>query len=411
MDLRGPTLVLDRLAGVGLAVYLLAGTWGLHRVIGVEPSLGSQPRSWAVAGLVVLACWPRPGGSGRGRPDPRLLSAELAWLACSLIAVVWAPDIELGGAAAIDLGLMIAVAVAVHRLLRLGDAAALLDGFERAMLGLLLLLMGAALAGGVGPGRLATLGGGPNVFGRNMGLLCVLGLDRAMRGAGGESGAATLGSKFARIGWPMIATLAGLLVALSGSRGAMISTAISLVCLMVLGRARLARRVAVVAGLVILALAVVALTELGAHVADSFADRVLDLFLREHYVSGRDRIYVVALDGGFEAPLLGHGLASFPAATRWPYAHNIVLDAWYELGALGVAVLGLYLATWGRATVLARRRERIGARWIGVDGLRAAALLILVASQFSGGRYDARGLLVLASLSVVAFARARRSRA
>ena len=77
----------------------------------------------------------------------------------------------------------VAVALSLHRLLRRGDAAALIDAFERSMLALLLLLMTAAVAGGIGPGRLATLGGGPNVFGRNMGLLCVFGLDRAMRGS------------------------------------------------------------------------------------------------------------------------------------------------------------------------------------------------------------------------------------
>lgn len=345
--------------------------------------------------------------------------AELAWLGASLLALLWAPDPELGGEAATDLGLMIAVALALYRLMRRGDVSVVLDAFERTMLALLLLLLAAAVAGGIGPGRLSTLGGGPNVFGRNMGLLCVLGLDRAMRGR--ASGRATpgrtsspaaasateLGATMTRVGWPIIAAFAGLLVALSGSRGAMFATAFALACLMLLGRARLARRLAVVAGFVVLALIVVATTDLGAQVASSFANRVLDLFFREHYVSGRDRIYAFALEAGFDKPLIGHGLASFPAATQWPYAHNIVLDAWFETGALGVALLALYFASWGRETLLAIARERHGARWVGVDGLRAAAILVLVASQFSGGRYDARGMLVFATLSVIGFARVR----
>ena len=395
----------DRLAGLALALYCLAGTWGLHRVMGLDPSLWWQPRSWAVAGLLWLAWWPRGARPGRGQPCGSVVAVELVWLGVSALALIWAPDIELASAATIDLALMALVALALHRLVRRGDAAALIDAFERAMLGLLLLLMAAAVAGGIGPGRLATLGGGPNVFGRNMGLLCVLALDRAMRGHGSTRPVRHEG--LARFAWPSIAAFAGMLVALSGSRGAMFSTAIALACLMILGRARLARRLAVVAGFVVLALVVVATTELGAHVASSFATRVLDLFFREHYVSGRDRIYVIALEGGFEAPLVGHGLASFPAATKWPYAHNIVLDAWFETGALGVAALALYFATAARATLVARAHERVAARWVGIDGLRAAALLILVASQFSGGRYDARGLLVLVALSLVHFARSR----
>ena len=403
----GGRIVVDRLAGIALALYLLAGTWGLHRVMGLEPSLWWQPRVWAVLGLAVLAFRPRLSpGVGQGVPDARLLLAELAWLSGSALTLLWAPDLELGTAAAIDLALMAVVAVSLHRLLRTGDAAVLIDTFESAVLALLLLLMAAAVAGGIGPGRLATLGGGPNVFGRNMGLLCVLGLDRAMRGgAGGARATAT--SAWQRLGWPIISAFSALLVALSGSRGAMFSTAIALACLMLLGRARLARRLAVVVGFLILGLSLVAFTQIGAFVAESFATRVLDLFFREHYVSGRDRIYVLALEGGFETPMLGHGLSSFAASTPWPYAHNIVLDAWYETGAFGVALLGLYFTTWGRGTFQALARERVGARWIGVDGLRAAAILILAASQFSGGRYDARGILGFAALALVRFHQAR----
>lgn len=394
-------MLVDRLAGAGLAVYLVTGSWGLHRVTSLEPALWWEPRTWAVLGLAVLAFRPRmSAGLGVGVPEGRLLAAELVWLAGTLLTLAWAPTLELGVDAAIDLGLMSVAAISLYRLLQTGDARVLIDSFERALLALLLLLLAAALAGGLGSGRLAALGGGPNVFGRNMGLLCVLSLDRAMRGASRGPDASAR-----RVGWPIVAAMAALLVALSGSRGAMFATSIALACLLALGHARLGRRLIVVAGFSILGLCAVAFTELGASVSESFATRVLDLFFREHYVSGRDRIYALALERGFDAPLLGHGLNSFPASTPWPYAHNIVLDAWFETGAFGVALLGLYFATLGRGTLRALARERSGARWAGVDGLRAAAILILVASQFSGGRYDARGLFGFAALSMVSFSR------
>lgn len=403
----GPQLV-DRLAGLGLAVYLLAGTWGIHRIAHLEPSPIWEPRVWAVFGLVVLAFRPRLRRvEGPGRPDGRLLAVELLWLSASALAVAWAPSLELAVPGVIDLGLMGAAAIALHRLLRSGDARVLLDSFERSAIALAMLLLLAAFAGGVGSGRLSTLGGGPNVFGRNMGLLCVLSLDRAMRGSSRKP-ATTASERMSRIAWPVVASVAAMLVALSGSRGAMFATAVGLACLLTLGRARVARRLAVVAGFSILGLCVVAFTSFGAHVAESFATRVLDLFFRQGYVSGRDQIYALALERGFETPAIGHGLNSFAALTRWPYAHNIVLDAWFETGAIGVALLGLYLASFGRGSLQALRRERDGARWVGVDGLRAAAIVILVASQFSGGRYDARGLLVFAALSLVRFHDPRR---
>lgn len=401
LSVDGGRTLADRLAGVGLAVYLVTGSWGLHRVTSLEPALWWEPRTWAVLGLAVLAFRPRmTTGVGVGTPDGRLLAAELVWLAGTLLTLAWAPALELGVDGAIDLGLMSVAAIALYRLLQIGDARVLIDAFERSLLALLLLLLAAAVAGGLGSGRLATLGGGPNIFGRNMGLLCVLSLDRAMRGASqGPSATAR------RTAWPIIAAFAALLVALSGSRGAMFATAAALACLLALGRARLGRRLMVVAGFSILGLCVVAFTEVGASVSESFATRVLDLFFREHYVSGRDRIYALALERGFDTPLFGHGLNSFPASTPWPYAHNIVLDAWFETGAFGVALLALYFATLGRSTLRATARERSSGRWAGVDGLRAAAILILVASQFSGGRYDARGLFGFAALSMVSFSR------
>ncbi|EDM80816.1 hypothetical protein PPSIR1_27938 [Plesiocystis pacifica SIR-1] len=387
----------EHLAGVALALYLLSGTWSVDRILAVEPSIAWQPRTWAVAALLVLAFRPGSGsrrGGGVRPPSPTLFAAELGWLGLSLVALAWAPELELGTRAAIDLALMIAVAVALRRLLVHGRVDALLQGFELALLGLLGLLAAAAVAGGLGSGRLATLGGGPNVFGRNMGLLCVFSFERALR-----SPSSTTPRRASAL-WPLLAVFAAMLIALSGSRGAMISTAVALFALLALGHARPSRRLLVLAGAVILGLAAVTFTELGAKVAESFATRVLDLLLRDRYVSSRDEIYAIALEQGARRPVLGHGLASFAANTLWPYAHNMILDAWYETGALGVACLGLYLSLWGRGAWASWRCPPARQPGLaGLDALRAAALLILVASQFSGGRYDLRGLLVFAALT------------
>jgi O-antigen ligase len=369
----------ERLAGAALALYLVSGSWSLARVAGVEPSPFWEPRAWAVAMVVLLALLPS-GVSARSTRSA--VVPEFAWLAFSLLAVTWAPDLVLAREQAIDLGLLLAVALALHRLSSGGRTEQLAASLR---VGLLVLLFGLMVTGmaGLGGGRLAVLGGGPNVFGRNMGLLCVLALEHALF-------AERRGPRM--LIWVGIACVAAGFVALSGSRGAMIASFLAASVLLVLGRARLGRRLAVLLAVIGLFVALLLFTPLGVQVMESFSSRVLDLLLGERYVSSRDRIYVIALEGGAQSPVIGHGIASFAASTPWPYAHNLVLDAWYETGAIGVALLGLYL---GRsARVLAGLGSRGRELWI------ALGVLMLFASQFSGGRYDARGLLVFAAISI-----------
>lgn len=371
------------LAGVMLALYLVSGNWSVARVVDLEPLAIYQPRVWAVLGLVMLAIV----GGHKARPRSSTLIAELAWFGFTALSITWAPDIELGQVQVIDVGLLIAVALAVHRLTITGDVERLADSLRLTLLVLYFGLAGIAVVGGLGSGRLAVLGGGANVFGRNMGLLCVFALERALF-PDRHQPSRRQGLLF----WSAVACVAAGLVTLSGSRGCMIATAIACAVLLSFGRARFHRKLAVLLGVLGLFLALLFFTSVGALVIESFSYRVVDLLFGERYVSGRDQLYTVAIDHGFDRPILGHGIASFAANTPWPYCHNIVLDAWYETGAIGVLLLGVYFSQYARLQV------RLGSKgrelWI------AAATLILVASQFSGGRYDCRALFVFAALAL-----------
>jgi O-antigen ligase len=372
-------------AGAALALYLVSGSWSLARVAGVEPSPLWEPRVWAVALLVLLALLPI---GTRDRSTRSAIVPELAWLSFSLLAITWAPDLELAREQAVDLVLMLATGAALYRLSSRGRTQQLATSLRVSMILMLLGLMVAAMLGGFGGGRLAVLGGGPNVFGRNMGLLSVLALEHVLFG---ERRPGVLRRPMTLV-WITIACVAAGLVALSGSRGAMIASFAALSVLLVLGRARLGRRLAVLLTVVGLFMALLLFTPLGVQVIESFSSRVLDLLIGERYVSSRDLIYVIALEDGAQRPVIGHGLASFKASTPWPYAHNLVLDAWYETGGIGVLLLVLYL---GRSVrVFAKLGSRGRELWI------AATMLILVGSQFSGGRYDARGLLVFAAITL-----------
>lgn len=372
------------MAGAALALYLISGSWSVARVAGVEPSPLWEPRAWAVALLVMLALLP---GGGVGRSTRSAALPELAWLGFSLLAIAWAPDLEVAHDHAIDLVLLLAVALALYRLSLGGQIERLAESLRVVMLVLLLGLMVAAVAGGFGGGRLAVLGGGPNVFGRNMGLLCVLALERALFGERGQPG----GRRRLLI-WVGIMCITAGLITLTGSRGAMISTFLAVTVLFFFGRARLGRGLAIVLSAVGLFVALLLFTPIGGQVIESFSFRVLNLLIGERYVSNRDNIYAIALQGGARSPWFGHGLASFPAMTLWPYTHNVMLDAWFETGAIGVALLTLYL---GRSTrVLFGLGSRGRELWIGLT------VLILVSVQFSGSRYDARALLVFIAIAL-----------
>jgi O-antigen ligase len=373
----------EQIAGVALALYLISGSWSVARVAGVEPSPIWEPRTWSVMILVALALLP---ARARLRTTRSAVLPELAWLIFSAVAVTWAPDIEIGRALTTDLGLLIAAGAALHRLTLVGRIEVLANSLRLGLLVVLGGLMLTALAGGVSGGRLSVLGGGPNVFGRNMGMLCVITLERALFHDPRRDGRRQI------LPWVLLACVAAGLTTLSGSRGAMISTFAAVSLLLMLGRARLGRRLAVVLGVLGLFIALLLFTPLGGQVIEIFSSRVLDLLIGERYVSGRDRLYVVALEGGLEQPIIGNGLGSFPASTPWPYAHNLFLDAWYETGAIGVALLSLYLAR------NAREMLRLGSAghelWIALAGL------IFLSAQFSGGRYDARALLVFAAINL-----------
>lgn len=375
----------EPLIGLALAVYLLVGRWSPTRTLALEPSPLLEPRVWAALILVGLAALPRPSSLGSAsRELPAWWTASLlgqlgfwAWTAC---AATWSPASELAlGLELLDVALIVAVTLALHRLVLVVDPLATVVALERWLIGLLVVLAVLALAGGLGASRMAALGGGPNVFGRNMGLLGVLALHRA------------IGS--ARVIDLLLVVLAAALVALSGSRGAMAATAIASAALLLLGRARPARRVLVLGVAIIGGLIVLATTEIGHTIVDRLSERVVDLLVGRHYVSNRDRIYVAAIELGLAKPMLGHGLGSFAVATPWPYAHDLVLDAWAETGLIGVVLLLAVLGLLGLGLLVHR--------WRRIDGLAAAALLMLIAALFSGGRYDARGLWSLATLALL----------
>lgn len=374
----------EQVIGLLVALYLLTGRWSPARVFDLEPSLLYEPRVWSTIGLALLAMLPRPY-LAHPAPPVRGAAGTVAWplvyLGFALLSVAWAPDLDKAPDNATSAALMLVALASLHRLCGSVDPQALNSAIWRALTGLLVAMALIAIVGGGGSSRLAILGGGPNVFGRNMGLLCAIALFNAIRSGGS--------------GWPSAigSTVAAALVVLSGSRGGMVATAATMASLLVMGRQGLSRRLFALGVFVCLGLLVVGYTEFGASVVERFNARVLQLLFEEGYVSNRDRIFVTAIDLGSRSPLVGHGLGSFAVLTPWPYAHNMFLDAFAETGLVGLLLLTGAITQGG--LMLLRNRDRQ------VAPAAAAFVLYFMSAQFSGGLYDSRGVYVFLLFAAV----------
>lgn len=181
-------------------------------------------------------------------------------------------------------------------------------------------------------GRLSVLGGGPNVFGRNMGVLMIICVYFGVNNArvrvvcAGLAGAAAIG-----------------LIA-SGSRGSLGATLVALPALFALDpgcRRFVLKRPLLMGTFALMGGGVLALADLGA-VAEIGSKRFLEQTLEGHYLSFRDVLIRYAYDFWLEAPLFGNGLGSFSLVTPLNYPHNIVMELLCETGVVGLLLFLIF---------------------------------------------------------------------
>jgi hypothetical protein len=80
-------------------------------------------------------------------------------------------------------------------------------------------------------------------------------------------------------------------------------------------------------------------------ISEGFAERLSDIQSGEHTVGARIRLYSQALDFFDESPLFGCGTGTVEMTNqRGLYVHNLILEIAAEQGAVGLALLALFLA-------------------------------------------------------------------
>jgi O-antigen ligase len=236
-------------------------------------------------------------------------------------------------------------------------------------------------------GRVYVPGGGPITFGRNMGLMALGGMHLTGR----------YGAKLIPVAAVLMA-VALLLIMMCGSRGALLSTSIALLVLLVMARTSLVKKLAVSTAVALAGIAFLFTTGIGQDALEIFQSRIVETTIRDHHLAARDDLWQDAVDLAKERPLLGWGLNGY-RANSWTYPHNMFLEVIVEGGSVGL----LLLMNVGRAWWSQARRSRFQIPRVTV----AALALVFTAAQTSGDLFDSRGVFLMLALSAPAVVAAR----
>lgn len=367
----------SRLVGILAALILLTGRWSFARLddTGEVDPLFMQPRFWLVALLVGIVLLNLCGQGGWRR-------WRLAWtdnwlilfFAYLLATFYWAPDDELTTVKMAEVALE---GVAIVALIA-GRSTMDRDRVEGAFWYTLLLLgltMAVLAIGLTVTGRVATPGGGPITFGRNMGLMAMA----AWRIAESKSAVH-------KIIAAQVIVLALLMAVMCGSRGALLSFAMGGATLTVLARISLFQKMAALGVIAASTIFAFYFTETGSHAREVFHHRIVETTFQRQHMAGRDDLWATARELTAERPIFGWGLNGF-RANSWHYPHNLFLEVTVEGGLIGLMLLVATLATWLLAF---RRYHRLVP-----SGAVAAFVLALTSAQTSGDLYDSRCMFLL----------------
>ena len=376
---------------VAVAAGFLIGTFQLVGRSYFGQFMGSEEVVWylqlRLLVLATLSVWLLGVAVGRGPGAARSFAGGVrassgvivVFVAYMVATTLWAPDLSLAAAKAYDLMYVAWCCVLTVAALRLCGIGSTISGFWYAVFafGLVLAVVGvASVFANPSLERLSVMGGGPNVFGRNMGLLTLAALRIALQS----------NHRWSRFVGLIVVPFGSFLVLLSGSRGAFLALVFgALVYAAIRG---LDRRIWVTSSLAATAAGALVFTELGSRALSVFATRFIRLLLIEGYTSNRGILLVDGIVAGLGSPLGGMGLAGFAHLDTFGlYPHNVFVEAFAEGGVIGLLLFCLPLLVF-------IRRWRSG-RGLGDPAIAAALVLLLTSSSISGDLFDARGVFIL----------------
>ena len=379
-------LKLESVVGIILTLYLLSGRWSLSILL--EEMRGflflSEVRFWSTFLLLVIV----PFFSLNERASFRSSIGKtslviMLFISYMIITICWAPSSSILIWKAYELLLILLTTLTFCKVIKVAEGEPLRSSIWTSIFvisGLLALIAIILVVKGGVTSRLSVLGGGPNVFGRNMGLLMLAGLYFWVR---------------TQKRWIVLPTtiVAGISLLLSGSRGSLVASIVSVVTFFFFERIGSKRLFLLVTSASVILLLIITFSSLGSSAGEVIKSRFLPLMFEDVYMAGRDEIYSGALNMGMENPIVGNGLAAFYTTGLGTYPHNIFLEIFAEGGSIGLLLFLMSLVVFVKPLWLNRSK---------VDGASVSGfMLIFTASQFSGDLYDSRGVFFFMLLALM----------
>ena len=374
---------IDFIYGFTIATFFLVGRWSLNRLgwATEEMDLWLEPRLWIVLLIALMAMLIRiRKRSFLVKPSIRSKTSIIIslFLFYMIFSSLWSIDLGSSYSSFVlhktyEIGLLLAVIVSVTIAYPYLRADKMSRGLWTGLLIFCLLMAAAGIMGYGGVRRLAVLGGGPNVFGRNMALMCI-----------GCMFVMNANRKY----WFMhvVGLFALALVFLSGSRGAITAAVLGIWITFLLMRINLKKKFKILISTLLLAVVVIQFTAMGARIVDVFRSRVLQLTFEEKYTSGRTLLFERAIEIGKENLYFGAGLGGFASLSGDNYPHNLFLETFAEGGVVGLLLLSAAFVYF--ATTSLRNRKIVD------PYLTGAFLVSFISSQFSGNLFDSRGVFL-----------------
>lgn|GEM_PF-2705037 len=387
---------LSILAGAVLSIFYYSGRWGLARLVNIdELKWAYEPRNWLVLFYIICTILSLRLPFNPEIKLTRGMALDTVIIRFGLIIILfyvafsifWAPVVPSCFVKLYEISFLLILTISLTIMLSRLDILIVIKSYWISFCGFSILFALMAIPAVLSAlksgdfGRLAVLGGGANQFGRNMGFLFI-------------------GSLFFiqlnknKVFWTLAALMGGIMLFLSGSRGALLSTTIALIVYLWSVRIKMVNLIIYVSiGIVTLILFLVS-TPFGQAIIAVYNKRIVRLLLNNSegvYTSGRDVLYNYAIELGNRYPFFGGGLGGFNARDLGVYPHNIFLEFYAETGLFGLFIFVSFFILF--LTFIFRYRDKVYPQNV------AGFFLAFTFSQFSGDFYANRAVFIFLLLT------------